>query len=271
MTKPVLHVLFGPSAEGSLRDGLAAAGRQDQVVCLYDDLSFGPINPPDADARIEWIEEELGYTEWDDVTAATRPFLVASLSPDIRPVAWFSRRDAHLYTGFLWWLWQLGDAPCDVIDVTELMVVHSGKDGKPRPPHLAVSPSLLLPDEMSNLLDRAAPLSPATRRHYRDLWERLTIENAPLRVLDEAGLVSAPITFFDSLILSCATPTWLKMARVVGDALARSWEGDLHQTGDLVLAARVRALAKAGTLEWRGDLSSMHKCEVRRSAGSKAI
>jgi hypothetical protein len=193
VTKPVLHVLFGPSAEGSLRKGLALAGRRDQIVCLYDDLSFGPINPADADLRIRWVEEELGYTEWDDVTAATAPFMAASLSADVRPVAWFSRRDAHHYAGFLWWLWQLGDAPCDVIDVTERMVTYSGKDGKPRPPHLAVSPSLLLPDDMSDLLDRAAPLEAAKRRHYRDLWQRMMSENAPLRVIGESGLVSAPI------------------------------------------------------------------------------
>lgn len=271
MTKPVLHVLFGPSAAGSLRQGLALAGRQDQVACLSDDLAFGPINAADAAARIKWVEDELGYTEWDDVAAATEPFIAASLSSDIRPVAWFSRRDAHHYAGFLWWLWQLGDAPCDIIDVTELAVVYHGKDGKPRPARLAVSPSLLLPHHMSDLLDRAAALDPAQRRRYRNLWQRLMSENAPLRVIGEGGLVSAPITHFDPLILACATPAWLKMAWVVGDALARSWEGDLHQTGDLVLAARARALAEAGALDWRGDLASLHACEIRRPAGAPAI
>ena len=269
--KPVLHALFGPSAAGSLRQALALARRQDQVACLYDDLAFGPINPADAAARIEWVEKELGYTEWDDVTAATEPFIGASLSRDVRPVAWFSRRDAHHYAGFLWWLWRLGDAACDIIDVTELAVAYHGKDGKPRPARLAVSPSLLLPHHMSDLLDRAVPLDAAKRRQYRDLWQRLMNENAPLRVIGEGGLVSAPITQFDSLILSCATPAWLKMARVVGDALARSWEGDLHQTSDLVLEARARALAEAGALDWRGDLSSMHACEIRRPAVAQAI
>lgn len=91
------------------------------------------------------------------------PFLAASLSPDIRPVAWFSRRRAHDYAGFLWWLWQLGDAPCEVIDITDMTFTYHGKDGKPRLPNLAVSPSLLLPEHMANLLDRAAPLDPAER------------------------------------------------------------------------------------------------------------
>jgi hypothetical protein len=272
VTKPVLHVLFGPSAAGSLRQGLALAGRQDQVASLYDDLAFGPIiNPANAAERIEWVENELGYTDWDDVAAATEPLIAASLLPDIRPVAWFSRRDARDYAGFLWWLTQLGDAPCDIIDVTELTVTYHGKDGRPRSPELAVSPSLLLPHHMSDLLDHAAPLDPAKRRQYRDLWQRLMSENAPLRVIGAGGLVSAPITHFDPLILSCATSAWLKMARVVGEALARSWDGDLHQTGDLVLAARARALAEAGALEWRGDLASMHACEIRRPAGAQAI
>ena len=83
MTKPVLHVVFGPSAAATLRQALAKAGREDGVVCPYDNLSFGPINGAGAEARIRWVTEELGVAEWDEVVAYTEPFIAASLSVDV--------------------------------------------------------------------------------------------------------------------------------------------------------------------------------------------
>ena len=53
------------------------------------------------------------------------------------------------------------------------------------------------------------------------------------------------------------------MARIVGEALASFLEDGTHQTGDLVLYGRACVLAESGSLEWRGDLSSMQACELR--------
>jgi len=54
------------------------------------------------------------------------------------------------------------------------------------------------------------------------------------------------------------------MARIVGEALDASAEGDVYQVGDLVLTSRLIHLAKAGALEWRGELGQMRGCELRR-------
>ena len=51
---------------------------------------------------------------------------------------------------------------------------------------------------------------------------------------------------------------------VVGKALV--WDGS--QTSDLVLAARVRALANAGRLEAQGDLDDLQHSEVRLATGA---
>jgi len=75
--------------------------------------------------------------------------------------------------------------------------------------------------------------------------------------------VSAPITLFDPLLLSFVVSTWRKMTRVVGAALTHSWDQNLSQTDDLLLCVRLRALAEAGGVDWQGDLSRPHYCEVR--------
>jgi len=268
MTNRMLHVVFTPAAAGDLRKALGEAGRAGRVVCAFEDFSFGPINPPDASARQRWVEDELGYTGWDDVIAQTDAFWRESLSAHDRKLAWFSRRSAQEYAGFLEWLWRLGDSPCEIVDLTDVTVLD--QNDKPAAPHLAVSLALLHSHQIlkSHLLDRAAPLTPSARDRARELWHRLRIENAPLRVLATGSLASAPISHFDQLLLSFATPDWQKVAMIVGKALASFCTDWLIQTGDLVMAARIRALAHAGLLESQGDLSDLHQSRVRLAAGS---
>jgi len=48
MAQGIIHLVFTPSGAGCLRSALKGAGRDDAVVAFFDNLSFGPINPPDA-------------------------------------------------------------------------------------------------------------------------------------------------------------------------------------------------------------------------------
>jgi hypothetical protein len=117
------------------------------------------------------------------------------------------------------------------------------------------------------LWDLAKPLQPSERQGYLDLWQQLRSENAPLRVIDSGRLVSAPISFFDEMLMSLVTEHWRKAIRVIGEALvSEMYEGDL-QAGDLLLSARLDALAKDGRLEFRGGSArDMHMSEVRLPA-----
>jgi hypothetical protein len=246
-------------------------------------LSFGPIDPTDSEVRRTWLEKELGSTEWwpsapeddgeDDgdngwerVAANTRAFWKESLSRGHRKIAWVSRRSAIEYAGFLEWLWRLGDAPCEVIDLTEVKISSRAQFGLPRPQVSAVSLSLLSPDKISinKLWDLAEPMQVIARGRYLDLWRQLRSENAPLRVISGENLVSAPITFFDQVLLAHVKTDWLKVARVVGEALGDFTPDRICQVGDRVLAARIDFLIKTGVLESRGRSPfSMRFSEVR--------
>ena len=65
-------------------------------------------------------------------------------------------------------------------------------------------------------MDLAEPLPATKRRRYRDLWQRLRSENAPLRVIEGGELVSAPISYFDTRLMSYVTNDWQKVAMIVG-------------------------------------------------------
>jgi hypothetical protein len=127
-----------------------------------------------------------------------------------------------------------------------------------------MSLGMLNPDRIGRdkLWDLAEPLQQTTRRRYRDLWQRLRSENAPLRVIAGGELVSAPISFFDTQLMSYVTNDWQKVARVIGQTLVA--EMDVIQVGDIVLAARVRAMAQSGLLEIQGKSAlEMHDSLVR--------
>lgn len=243
MTNHTLHLVFGSTAAATLKQVLRDAGRSDEVLWLDDDLSFGPIANDNTESRQRWVEKELGCTWRDDITNDSTAFLERSLAHTGSITAWTSWNTALDHAGFLWWLSHTGDRPTGFVQASALGSLNE--------------------TQIQALLDTAIPLSIELRSACQARWRKLKDENADLRVIESGELVSADITYFDDLLLSHATRNWRKMALIVGYTFGDFMDAEVYQTGDLVLAARLAALAEAGRLEWRGDLSSMRKCELR--------
>ena len=110
------------------------------------------------------------------------------------------------------------------------------------------------------------PLQTSERLRYRKLWDQLLSENAPLRVLDGDNLLSAPISYFDEVLMSLLADDWQKVSRIIGDALAFEIEDGILQTGDVFLSARLNAMARDGRLEIRGSSA----LDIRLSQGEIA-
>ena len=267
MTASVLHVVVGESAGGALRQALRTMNRDDRVAALVDDLTFGPINPAEPGARVAWAAQELGFGKSEMDIARLEKSWTAALAPAERRVAWMSRRSGSDYAGFLEFLWRLGDEPCEVVDLTDVRFPERCAEGPAGYLSLVISLGVMNPDEIvaMGLIERAEPLGAAARSRYRGLWRGLRAENAPVRVVSESGLASAPITFYDDELLSYAVPQWRKVARIVGEALTN--QNGFFRCGDMLLAARVRALANAGRLEVRGNPLKIRFSEVRLPAG----
>jgi hypothetical protein len=255
-TKPLLHIVFSPSAGGDLRTALKMMERNEQVVAQFDDFSFGPIGIKNTNRRAKWVESELGYEDWDTVVKGDEVFWEKALSDQFQPIAWFSRRSAKEYSGFLEWTCRSTGVPSKVLDLTQI---------KTPTGEWVFSLALLPPQQILDLrlLDQAEPLSDVALDQHRNIWRLLQQENAPLRILKNKEFESAPISFFDPLLLKGCTKDWKKAARVIGEALARFYDDDLLQTGDLFLAARLHALVEAGSLESKGDLDHIQSSQVR--------
>jgi hypothetical protein len=244
--EPDLHVIFSPSAAGSLKQALKETGRSGRVICPFDNFSFGPIASDDAETRAAWVDEVLGYSDWHEVAVSNGPLLTTSLSSTRPPIVWLSLNQTASYAGFLWWLSHMGDSPCSIIERNSL--------------------SLLPSTGIAEFFDHHIPLPRQDREQYRDMWEQLRTENAALRVIEKGRLVSKDIDFFDAALLRLATPEWQKMAGIVAELLVEFFDADIYQTGDFVLGARLAELADDGALEWRGEALNMQRCEMRLPA-----
>ncbi|CCD98978.1 conserved hypothetical protein [Bradyrhizobium sp. STM 3809] len=259
---PILHVVFNMSAAGTLRAALQQAGRDDRVIGLGDNLSFGPIDPPDPALRTAWVDQKLEVSGWDEVGGQATLFWDEALSCTRSRIAWLTRRSTQEYAGFLEFLWRLGDKPVEIVDLADA-VARAGDHGAPNP-HRVFSLAELAPETVSvnHLWDVRQNLTSDMRAACREQWARLKAENAPLRILRDGEFVSAPIAHFDPVLVSCATAEWTKTARIIGEALCETWI-DGMQIGDIELFARARALVAAGRLQCRGDLLDMHRSELR--------
>lgn len=259
----LLHVTFCESAAGSLAKALAAAGRAERVIALIDDLGAGPLGPPMTGARrCAWALSSA--LEDDEVVARIDAFWAEVVRPEVSVIAWTSHRSVRDLTAFLA-LASQREGDLRFVDVAE--VPFTGRDGQPGP-RTGMTFGFVRDDQIlaHGLLDRAEPLAPAVAAGHRATWARLEREDADLRILDETGLASAPLTHFDAVILAGVTTVWQRCARVVGDAWHAASSGRYLQVGDSFIWYRLRELIDQGALEADGDLASMHTSRVRRAA-----
>lgn len=257
--KSVLHVLFSPSAAGSLKFAFGQIGHSERVIGQYDDLAFGPIDGR-IEERLEWLDKELAYDDYAEVLKHDAVFWAEAASQDVCPVVWINLRCAREYAGFLEFLWRVPHADFRIVDITNV-VFSVGRT------IIAHSLGEVAPEQIigAQLINRQASLTPAEIENYKAAWRRLRIENAPLRIVGTEGLTSAPINYFDDEISSFVPDDWTKCARVIGEVLRKQCADPFRQTDDMLLWSRLRKLCEAGAFESRGDLSEMRHSEVRRN------
>jgi hypothetical protein len=190
--KPVVHVLFNPSAAGSLKYALRQIGSADRVIGQFDDFSFGPINDAAHETRLAWVDNELAFDGYDEVIEGDRSFWIEAASEDIQPVVWISLLSANEYAGFLEFLWRRSCADFRIVDVTGL--TFQGNNG----PFTARTLGVLAPDQIiaAGLIDQQMILNDAQIEGHRGNWRQLRLENEAFRIVCDNGLASAPITHF---------------------------------------------------------------------------
>lgn len=254
-----LHIAPGRSAGSSLKQALRDAGKDDHVLAFSDDLSCGPINSDAPSGRKAWWDEI--YDLSDEVDAATACWNRVAAA-DERLVVWFGRHSAMELSFLHAWADRLGARPYQILDVTDQKVPCKRPDGS-RALRSARCASLTTPAELRALFGQERPITPDERQAFSRRWQTLRTENAPFRIVTDTGLTSAPLDYFDPLILREATREWQPMARIIGQTMGHN-DYPYYQVGDLMLQWRVVELVAEGKLIAEGDPRDMRTCWIHR-------
>ena len=257
-----VHICFHPSAGGSLLRALSLLGRTERVLSLGDDLACGPIHPFSAQQRAAFAHDVLGDDDPAGLAEHLEALWTAASRTDVTWVAWFSRRCASELAGVMELLSRHPRPPL-VVDVADIQIVRDGQRSHAASrAAAAISANEMLAYDM---IERAAPMPSSDFEAYRTTWTRLQRENAPLRVLEDSGLVSAHASYFDELLLAFAND-WVSVVRVVGEATSSIERCPYRQVSDPFLFSRIYELIDAGDLEHREHPSSPRGLVRRRTA-----
>ncbi|WP_081629258.1 DUF3658 domain-containing protein [Methylopila sp. M107] len=254
-----LHIAPTDSAGGSLRKAVRDAGRDDEVLAFRDSLNCGPIDSDDPASRAMWWAPSYDAAEtervlrqfWDRVTTTTD-----------RLVVWFGRHHAGELAFFHALAERLGRRPYEIVDVTGLELPFVRRDGTPALSYPKQSVGTISDADLRRLLGSERPIGADEARQYADRWRQLKQENAYFRVVEATGLSSAPIDYFDRLILEQATVVWNRSISVISDTIGYNSEPYV-QTGDVMLLTRIVALVEQGKLLADGDPRDMLACRIR--------
>ena len=268
----ILHLMFSYSAAASLRQAIVVSERDDEVVAIWDDFSEGPINPPALDLRTDWLWH---HGRWQDQGGCDELRLDLGRDEHVwervsghegRLIVWLSRRSAIEYSGFLEFVWRLEGRHFELVDITDYLLRPARiRNGETFGPLYAVGAGILNPSEFftEQAFGRVAVFAGESRVQCRDLWAQLRAENAPLRVLENGRLTSAPLSYFDERFFSFVEAKWRKGAWIVGHVLGDEMDRNEHQFGDMFCWARLVHLAETGRIEARGNLALMRESELR--------
>jgi hypothetical protein len=251
------NFVFSPSAGGSLKWAFETTGIEEEVVAYYDNLSFGPIAPPERSLRSDWISKYLlsGGPYWVDCVEEFDDFWRLAAAPDVLPVVWFDRHSASEFSGFLEFVSKMNERDFFVVDVTDASELHGGTCFGSFKPERIIE---------LRLRARATRLTVEERQRYGAVWKQLRDENAPLRTVDSGfRLVSSPLSYFDAAIKRNVHEKWRVSTRVVGETLGAVHFDDRREVSDLLIWARLREMIDAGRVEAEGDTTLMHESRVR--------
>lgn len=257
MTNEVLHLVLGDTAAGVLREAMSAGSPAPAPLLRFRDIyCLGPL-------------DRLGTSDG----AASRAAYWRQLFPDAPPtVAEFEEEEARYVnareraatgTLLLWvgahsssqlWLQRLCSMlPSQPADVRIIRVTGAGAGGRDRR-----ALGQFEPREVSGLLAQARPLGDDEIAHLALDWQTNATVASGVRRWVEDRIRHHADDFYDALLLTQCDDDWQPAEQVIGSAM---WDCD-EFLGDVFFAWRLRCLAQAGRVQWRGPVGRLAEAVV---------
>jgi hypothetical protein len=277
-----VHIVFGDSASGSLKNTLKEMELQDEEKVIYfsDNFSIGPMWKLEEDRglahRHKWLMNHINFDEeylLKYQNAFRNTLLKINAIPDhVRIMIWVGDNSDE-QTALRYVLYLLKDRTNDIIlmntttnyknhfaktDV-EFLPIHTGEIG---------SEKLRVIYERNRTIQ---PLSLEERKRYENEWTKLSNHKENLRVWENKNICNVDEDYYDDYIIHTAkelhierkNKDFIKSARLIGEII-----GNLNQTiGDQYFEYRLMKLVLKGVFEIEGVPKAMRFYSVKLREG----
>jgi hypothetical protein len=262
------HILFGNFRKEALLNIKNFPIEPESLICLYDDLSIGPIAKLDQTngifERAKWIEKSMPCLEetsfsYDRVQKDFEQ--IQSLKTRIdqydKIYIWFGKTNRErLYKARL--ISELGRwyQKLILLDIPDIKIQSkSGHDYEP------VSINIMHPDDIHLITKYFRAISIEECKVWKELWQVLENEDGLLRLPQADGTIkTTEVSVIDQALMENCKDDFQNSARVVGYTLvALDFE-----VGDHTLNWRLIELAKNNVLDHKGELNCLRQYEVKK-------
>lgn len=264
MPKAVVNIVFGKLAKKILRASLQISGRRESISTFPDDLSFGPINPPNGARRLKWIDDtfHLSPERWGIFPTRLDGWFDLIRNKYSTIVCWVCRHSAYECCGLYECARRIRRKDFYFIDtmaIDSTGVVNANMLDL----QLATRLAHMSPTIAAQLIGKESLVSPSLRAMWRRTWQGLRVENAPFRTVGPHGISSVSISHFDTVLLSNVATEWRSVRRVVTYAAVEANQNNFFRVDMMALTGRLQALVTERKIEARGDISQWLTAEVR--------
>lgn len=253
----IYHIVTGDLAAAPLREAITREpAMEGEIVVVKDILNVGPLLKQEdqkfSDLRSTFWQEvasnEKNPIQVDDLERLLKVSLELSKNDDARVWIWIAPLPADLCT-YYWSLKYLGRYNRQFLAINIAGLPFLDENGKVfYPKSLAEIPAR----EMVKARKLARPLTSAELETDEEEWQRLTNDNAGIRVLEGSKkIVSKTEDFYDNQLTSFCSQQFQKASKIAGQAMSKF----NIPTGDVYLGWRLRKLAETGKLQIQGDIT----------------
>ncbi len=271
----MIHIVFNEAEIGlmqkvqELDETLAG-----EVIQVKDDYAVGPVadiyETEGYQQRRDWwkqLLENSPYKEQTDLVddKLTVHNLIKQLQENEQEEAWiWMGQNQHDVCGYYWLMPQLREFQGRVMVLYMNNLPFINEKGQ------IFYPSWLSEIQPSEFLKAKKLARPVTLSEFEvdpDEWDKLTQENAMVRILEGGKKIAGKeADFYDTEILKNITGDWQKATRVLQNTLHRM----KVKTGDVFLMWRIKSLIGEGKIIAEGDINKDWKSfDIKLAGASK--
>ena len=226
----MIEVMFNASLEGTIREVRRDVGIGSDIIDLDLELHIGDIQKPvTGEYRSKLLYNLYYQKQWgiDLKMKSELKKLGNTYSKELKRLreyldsgeairVWYDSAP-HSLCGLMWLCSELGDSQSTISTIRLPNITVNGDTAITYTSWVEVDPNRL-----GLFLDWERVLSAAEIRAYAQRWNRLKLENAPLRAVVNGSVISVPSNFYDFLIFKYLGDRPIREAQLIGTILGEN-------------------------------------------------